>query len=359
MVKTRLKVILLGPLPPPAGGIASWTRRMLESPYLAESVETVHVDETVSHGREIFGASARRSLHGEIARCRRIWRSLDDALKRGGVDAVHANIPAATLSMVREIVCAIIARRRSVPFIIHFRCTVPVMVSSGLSRCVLKLLLGLSSAAIVLNVPSEAFVKHLTKAKTYLIPNFVSEVEASFGRFRKKYVGPIKKVLYTGGIVESKGAFNILEVARHMPGVEFRLAGKGELPVGYELPRNAVLLGQLDRDAVLKEYERADAFLFLSRFRGEGFSNSLAEAMAMGLPCVVSDWAANREMVAPDGGIVVDDQDISEIVGALARLDDPSLRRSMGLGNMDKVTRLYSEKKVVERYIEVYRAVSE
>lgn len=357
MERNRLKVALLGPLPPPAGGIASWTRRMLDSPIVAESVDMVHVDETVSRDREIFGTTAKRSLLREIARCRRIWRDLDHALKQGGIEAVHANIPAATLSMTREIVCALIARRRNVPFIIHFRCTVPVMVSGVLGRIVLKALLRLSAASIVLNVPSEEYVRRISKVETYLIPNFVSEAEVSFGKSRGGFTGPIKRVLYTGGIIESKGALDILEVARCMPGVEFRLAGKGELPAGYELPRNAVLLGQLDRGAVLKEYERADAFLFLSRFEGEGFSNSLAEAMAMGLPCVVSDWAANGEMISPDGGIVVDYKEISEIVGALARLDDPSLRRSMGLSNMDKVTRLYSEKKVVEQYIGVYRAV--
>lgn len=358
MVGKRLKVALLGPLPPPAGGIASWTQRMLGSTIVAEDVEMVHVDETVLRGREIFGTAAKRNLFAEVVRCRRIWRDLDRALSSGDVDVVHANIPAATLSMAREIICALIAKKRNVPFVIHFRCTVPVMVSEGVSRFILRVLLKCSSAAIVLNAPSKNFVDSISKTRTYLIPNFVSEAELSLSNEEKRYGHNLETVLYTGGVIESKGALDVLEVARRMPEVEFRLAGKGDLPTGYKPPKNAVLLGQLDRDAVLREYEHADAFLFLSRFKGEGFSNSLAEAMSTGLPCVVSDWAANAEMVSPDGGIVVDYRNIPEIVEALSRLNDPSLRKRMGLNNRDKVARIYSEKDVVEQYVEVYRAVS-
>lgn len=331
---------------------------MLNSSFVAKSVDFIHVDETVSEGREVFGDAAKMSIPGELRRCKRIWGDLDRVLLSGDVDVVHANIPAATLSMAREIGCALIARRRHVPFVIHFRCTVPVMVSDHIARFALKLLLMLSNAAITLNAPSEEFVRSISRTKVFLIPNFVSNSEISISRRTESYAGPLRTVLYTGGVIESKGAFDILKIAECLPNVTFRLAGKGELPEDCNCPANVVLLGQLDRDAVIEEYMHADAFLFLSRFRGEGFSNSLAEAMSMGLPCVVSDWAANREMVSPDGGMVVDYRNLDEVVAALKSLDNPSARQAMGSSNAEKVSRLYSEEKVTAQYIEVYEAVS-
>ena len=124
------------------------------------------------------------------------------------------------------------------------------------------------------------------------------------------------------------------------------------------MPENVELLGQLNRDAILEEYKNADAFLFLTRFKGEGFSNSLVEAMGFGLPCIVSDWAANVDMIEPDGGITVDYHNSRDVVRALKLLEDPMLRHRMGTANQEKAMNCYSETAVIAQYIELYRKVA-
>jgi len=57
-----------------------------------------------------------------------------------------------------------------------------------------------------------------------------------------------------------------------------------------DFPTNVKLLGEHGRETIEKELKDADLFIFLTNFRGEGFSNALAEAMAHSLPCIVSDW---------------------------------------------------------------------
>lgn len=353
-----IRVALVGPLPPPAGGIASWTRRMLDSEELAGEVEFLHVDESVSGGRTVFGQGSKRSLVGEAKRCARIWKDLKAALERGA-QVVHANVPASTTSLARELVCALISKRAGVPFVIHLRCTVPITASRGVSRVLLGAILWTSTAAIVLNSSSEAFVRGVSKTPVYLIPNFVSTNELERGKAvaSKEKRGHLNRVLYAGGIVESKGAFDIVEVARALPGVTFRMAGAGRFPPYLEIPANVELLGQLDREALAEEYALADAFLFLTRFKCEGFSNSLAEAMCMGLPCVVTDWAANADMVGDGGGFVVGCGDVVAAVGALQALDDPELRAAMGKKNREKAADEYSERVVVARYLDVYKKV--
>ena len=76
---------------------------------------------------------------------------------------------------------------------------------------------------------------------------------------------------------------------------------------------NVFLVGVLNRSEVMREMSEADVFVFLSKYIGEGFSNALAEAMASGLPCLVSDWAANADMIENKGGIVVESNDVNEI----------------------------------------------
>lgn len=358
-MKGKLRVALIGPVPPPAGGIASWTLRMLHSDLASQWVDFVHIDESVTAGRQIYGTKTKKSLSQELGRCRRIWRDLVAALKGGNIDVVHANIPAAPLSMLRETVCAAIANKYGVPFIIHFRCTVPNYATNWMTCWLLKELLSKAQAAIVLNSASKECLEGISNIPSHLIPNFVSTNEfAAAQKEARRYEGPLKTVLYTGGIIESKGAFDIPGIARELPKVEFRLAGNGEFPDDVVVPENVVLLGQLNRTAILEEYKNADAFLFLTRFKGEGFSNSLVEAMGFGLPCIASDWAANADMIGSDGGIIVDYHDLHGVVRALESLEDPALRYKMGAINQEKAMRCYSETAVIAQYIELYRKVA-
>lgn len=77
---------------------------------------------------------------------------------------------------------------------------------------------------------------------------------------------------------------------------------------------------------------RCEVFAFTPRY-GEGTSIALLEAMALGLPCVVLDTPAMKEVVI-DGetGFLVPDGDISTFADKLhLLLSDPALRTRMGL----------------------------
>ena len=113
-------------------------------------------------------------------------------------------------------------------------------------------------------------------------------------------------------------------------------------------------MGQLDRASVKEELMKADVFLFMTYFRGEGFSNALCEAMAAGLPCVVTDWAANADMVGDDGGVVVPVKDVDKAVEAIRSMLDPKTRRVMSESNISKVQSKYLEPIVINQYVDGY-----
>lgn len=350
-----MKAILLAPLPPPSGGIASWANRMknakLKNGWIVEIV-----DEKVIGKREIFGANAKKkNIWTEIKRCFGIWKNLWKALNDKDAKIVHSSIPAGVTGMLRELICAIITKLRGRRFIIHYRCTIPNLVKSKVSLAVFKMLTNISNAVIVLNNASDLFVRKYSKTPAYLIPNFVSADE---------YHGASSKtrqftVLYVGGVIEEKGCLDMINVAKQLPEYTFHLIGA----VSEELSRvkvsdNVRFLGEMNKDGVQKELSSADMFFFASFFHGEGFSNAVAEAMAAGLPCVVSDWAANADMIEDKGGFVVPVHDVAAMVESVRTLaSNPEMRSAMGAWNQQKVRDRYNQEIVTAQYVDLYESI--
>lgn len=93
----------------------------------------------------------------------------------------------------------------------------------------------------------------------------------------------------------------------------------------------------------------------------EGFSNAVLEAMASGLPMIVTRVGGNAEAVI-DGetGLVVPPQNPVEFARAIVRLaNDAPLRRRFGDAGRQRVTRLFSQEACVARYEALYRGLLE
>ena len=132
-----MKAVLLAPTPPPAGGIAGWTVRMLEAK-LKNGWKLAVVDEKAIGNRQVFGKAGKRNLLVELKRCHLIWSGLRKELKDSEAKVVHSCIPSVTLAMIREYMCAVITKNRGRKFIIHFRCTVPNTTQGKIGHYVLK-----------------------------------------------------------------------------------------------------------------------------------------------------------------------------------------------------------------------------
>jgi glycosyltransferase involved in cell wall biosynthesis len=231
------------------------------------------------------------------------------------------------------------------------------MVSGKLHLFVFKLLARLSDEFIILNRKSADYLAKINlKIKFEIIPNFINESELNKNRICSKN---IKSALYVGGVIASKGCDKIIEAARLMPQIQFKLVGKIGLDV-QDIPANVSLLGEQNQQFVHNELLKADVFLFLSRFTGEGFSNALAEAMASGLPCIVSDWAANADMVENGrGGVVLHDCSLENITKAFDFLKEQKVRQNSAVFNIQKVQAEYLENVVVDRYVSCYKKLME
>jgi glycosyltransferase involved in cell wall biosynthesis len=110
---------------------------------------------------------------------------------------------------------------------------------------------------------------------------------------------------------------------------------------------------------------RADVLGFLRAFDlfvmpsvSEGLGTSLLDAMAASKPTVATRTGGIPEVVI-DGetGILVPPRDHHALAQAIARLlKDQQLRETMGNAGFERVQRVFSAERMVERTLEVYRA---
>lgn len=346
-----MNVILLAPTPPPQGGIAGWTERMMQA-HLKNGWKVVVVDEKTLNRKDAYDKV--NNYIDEVRRCIRIWNDLRKALKDKNSKIVQVCIPARPTSMLREYISAKITKLYGRKFIVHFRCTLPNMVKNKLTVCIFKKLVNISDCVFLLNNSSVKFLEKIVPGKPYkLIPNFI---ESDAIKVRKSVNSRLERLTYVGGVNKEKGCDFIASVARCFPEKEFRLVGNVAMDIN-RFPRNVRLFGEQPKEFVQRELSETDAFLFLTRFSGEGFSNALAEAMSHSLPCIVSDWAANADMIENKGGVVLKHYKVIDAVDAIKSIENPKIRKIMGEWNKNKIINYYSDKTVIDMYVDAYEAI--
>lgn len=352
MSRGRIGVALLAPLPPPTGGIGTWALRVKEA--MPKECEITFVNEGLVGGREFFGEKSKKKLSDEWMRCQRIWRDLESVLSTGEIDIVHANIPAVPGGILRELRCAQIAHAHNCKFIVHWHSTVSQSVNSRVTEALLKRICDVADAIIVLNEKSRSYVEARTNTPVYLLPNFVSDEELAEGSSIRS---SIETCLYVGGVCEDKGIYDFMGLAARFPNITFKAIGKIEEGVADAAPKNVVLTGPLDHAKVKTAMAESDVFAFLTHYQHEGFSVALTEAMAAGLPCIATDWAANADMIGISGGAIVAPGDIDAGEQALLSMMGQDVRKSMSISNLSKVKDCYTAERVLTDMLGVYHEV--
>ena len=200
---------------------------------------------------------------------------------------------------------------------------------------------GQLAAVVALTHESAGWLKAHTNARRVpVIPNAVSwPMSEQHPRIDPAAVcSPERKLLLAMGRLSHEKNCGVLlaaysRLARNHPCWDLIFIGEGPERTPLEgkvqaagLEGRVFLPGQVGNPGAW--YERADIYAMTSRF--EGFPNSLAEAMAYGLPAVSFDCDTGpREIIRHEvDGLLVPPGDTDALTAALGRLmDDEHLRR--------------------------------
>lgn len=195
----------------------------------------------------------------------------------------------------------------------------------------------------------------LPAARIEVIPNMVAGFKATEGTPIGEYVG------FAGRGSLEKGVMILLQVARMLPDIPFRLAGDFErIPeVEGKKSNNVELLGHLQGQA-LDDFYRKCRFLVLPSTWYEGFPGVVLEAMIQGKPVVCSKIGGLPEIV-DDGvnGLLFDPGNPEDLAAKIERLWNRQDQCSdMGRAGRAKALQEYSPERYYEALMHVYRRAS-
>ncbi len=186
-------------------------------------------------------------------------------------------------------------------------------------------------------------------------------------RAERETHAPVRLVC-VGRLIERKGQHHLLHAFARLP-AETRnrcrlvLAGTGDAEAGLrvcadqlDLANHVTFLGYVPREAMPEVYTQADIFVLPSQ--NEGMSMALLEAMASGLPVVVTDTGGSSELVHSGvNGFVIPWGDVPMLTEALDRLvQDQLLRTAMGRASRVTAER-FSWPTITREYLDVCEEV--
>jgi glycosyltransferase involved in cell wall biosynthesis len=195
-----------------------------------------------------------------------------------------------------------------------------------------------------------------------LLPNWIRAVESG-PSLRKETVRPVC-LFIAGQEARRKGIEAVLGAAERLQAlgceVDFHLIAVPPVlmqRIGkMDIAPRVRMDGPMEHRDVLRLMQSCAIFLLPSH--GEGFPNSLVEAMAAGMACVATDVGAVPEMAAEGGALVVPVGDAAALADAIARLvASPDLRERLGVQARLTVHSHYVADAALPELAQAYRAL--
>jgi glycosyltransferase involved in cell wall biosynthesis len=183
---------------------------------------------------------------------------------------------------------------------------------------------------------------HFDPARLSHIPNF-----SSTPLVERAHTGG-GAVLSVGRLSNEKGLDTLIRACALAPARPLRIAGDGPLSgqlrdLARELASDTTrFLGQLDESEVLRELDTATVVAFPAR----GYENmplAIVEAMARGVPVIVTDIGGSPEIIADNGGgLTVPPDDPVALRRAIDRFDDPDFAAKVGSDGVRRVAERFT-----------------
>jgi len=160
---------------------------------------------------------------------------------------------------------------------------------------------------------------------------------------------------WLGRLAPIKRPDRVIELAKHIPGVNFIIAGDGELRAELEAmaSRNVYFLGVQNSDEM---FSLADVVILTSD--SEGMPLTLIEGQMAGVPAIATDVGSVSEIVENEVTGLVTSTQIEQIISSLGRLlGDSMLRSTMAKAAGIRAKENFSVEKMVTSHIQSYQQV--
>jgi glycosyltransferase len=353
MSKQEIHVLLAGPEKGKSTGISSLVQNLMKalpSAIKADLFSSDFYQEAVAEGGYV---------DHDMPLTNESLQELSCKLRHS--DIVHIHLMSRLGEVKQAVTIAEVAKEKDVKLIVHFHCTIEEFHNcrEKEQKKVMDKLMSMTDLVIVQNQLSLKFIENNYSNAVSYLPNFIKNVPAQV------QYDSVKRVVAIGNVERKKGAYDIVELARLFPTLEFYLVG-GIEPSFQEkaqedgfLPSNVVLAGKKTQEELVDIWQSASLFLFPTYYM-EGFSMSLLEAMSNGLPCLISNQKSSMEILQDPTGrqvfCVGDVKDMAKKLQYFCNLSSKDLRE-IGETNRKIVLSNYTADIVANSLVRLYQEV--
>lgn len=300
-----------------------------------------------------------------------VMPKLKKELAKEDFDIIHAHSP----PPLSEYFALQAAKEYGTPFVLTYHCDPEV--SGYLGRVVVNLyqstfgkkVVNQADAIIATTRSYQETSRMLWNKKGIIVPNAVNAerfTPENDGSQLKKKLGLEGKfvVLFVGRLVPHKGIECLIYSSKHVPeDIHYVLIGTGKhekhlkrLVVHLNVEKRVTFLKNISHEELPLYYAFADVFVLPSLSRLEAFGIVGLEAMASGLPVILSGIPGVREVIEEGRqGFLSEPSNSKNIAEKILTLyKDPEMKKKMGAEGRKLVLEKYHWKKVADRIEELF-----
>ena len=310
--RLMIKILLIGPSPPPIGGATVLFKQLLD--YLVESrdVSCIYINTS---------RNSTNRLTNILSTIRIIFFML---LSVRHVDAVsfHSSIRGSyTLGLMLAYICKIFRK----PWLFRgFGGNYPCWYSGAdnIRKSVFRHSVLSANVILLETKESVEYFLPLTSNRVIWYPNSrdYSLCQKNTNIYKHERA---KKFIFLGHIKETKGIKILIEASMRID-KDITIDAYGPLLEGIResdfIGSNVNYRGALnpsDVNQILSEY---DAMVFPTFYDGEGYPGVILEAYGVGLPVITTRWRTIPEIVDESCGILIEPKNVSQLVNAINEL---------------------------------------
>ncbi len=291
-------------------------------------------------------------------------------------DILHSHSPPPLLSFfgVRR------ASKKDVPSVLTYHCDLEIphllgpMIVALYQRTIGTYTVSKSDQVITTTTTYGATSKMVWHQNSEVIPNAVDAErfnptnEGTLARERLGLDEDTKMVMYVGRIVYHKGLEYFVRAARYLDEdrAKFVLVGTGDFREELEkiiedegLQDQVLFAGRVPNEELPSYYAASDVCVLPSVSRLEAFGIVALEAMASGVPVIVSDIPGVREVIVEGKhGLLAEPMNSRDLAGKIRTLlENPDMSERMGENGRERVVDKFTWDQVAEDIEKVYESL--